>query len=100
MDFKQAVCFDDVVLVPEHSDIQSRKLVDTRVYLGTKVQRISARPIKLGIPIIGAPMDTVCEPVMCVALDQIGGLGILHRYNTLEQQIDMLLAVHAQGGKC
>jgi len=75
---RQALCFDDVLLEPQYSDIHSRKEVDTSVKLGTMTT--------LRIPIVSSPMDTVTESAMASAMIQSGGLGIVHRYNTIEEQ--------------
>ena len=74
----EALCFDDVLLSPQYSDIFSRKEVNTSVIvknLGT-----------LSIPIISSPMDTITESAMAQAMSMLGGLGIIHRYNTIEEQ--------------
>ena len=71
------VSFDDVLLVPHYSDIESRKSLSTVNNLGD---------IKLGLPIISSPMDTVTELKMACAMHTNGGLGIIHRYNSIEEQ--------------
>jgi IMP dehydrogenase len=70
--------FDDVLLVPKRSAIRSRKDVSTETCL--------VRGIRLSIPIISANMDTVTETQMAIAMAQLGGIGILHRFMTIEQQ--------------
>lgn len=80
MDFKQTFCFDDVLLTPQHSDILSRSEVDLSSELVSET--------KLNLPVIASPMDTVSDVDMCVAMAQFGGLGVLHRYNTAEQQAE------------
>jgi len=79
MKYKDALTYDDVLLVPQYSDIKSRKEVD----IGNN---LSANNISLSLPIISAPMDTVTETDMAIAMHQAGGLGIIHRYNTIEEQ--------------
>ena len=79
---KKALSFDDVLLKPKYSDIESRKHIDIGVCLG--------REIYLSLPIVSAPMDTVTGPHMAHAMSQFGGCGIIHRYNTIEEQVDML----------
>jgi IMP dehydrogenase len=69
--------YDDVLLVPQYSDIESRKSLSTINNLGN---------IKLGLPIISSPMDTVTELKMAYAMHTNGGLGIVHRYNSIEEQ--------------
>ena len=70
-----SLCFDDILLVPQTSSVESRHLVDLSTSIGYNNSRID-----LDFPIIGSPMDTVCDVDMCVALDKVGGIGILHRY--------------------
>lgn len=72
---KTALCFDDILLVPQESDVQSRHSVDLSMVIG-----YGQREIRLDLPIIAAPMDTVCDVEMCMTLSNAGGLGILHRY--------------------
>jgi IMP dehydrogenase len=78
---RKSLSFDDVLLVPKHSDIKSRSEVDTANNLGK---------IRLTLPIISSPMDTVTEDKMAHAISEAGGLGIIHRYNTIEEQIDLV----------
>ncbi len=80
--FKETIAFDDILLVPRYSDIQSRKEVSLSSHLGNN--------IKLDIPIISSPMDTVTEGHMAVSISLMGGLGIVHRYNTIEQQAQII----------
>lgn len=75
---KDALTYDDVLLVPQFSDINSRSEVNTSSYLDDN--------IVLDTPIISSPMDTVTETLMAVAMDNAGGLGVIHRYNEIEQQ--------------
>jgi len=89
---KTALSFDDVLLVPQHNVIASRKYVDT----STKI----SKNLTLKVPIISSCMDTVTGPKMAVAMWNYGGLGILHRYNTIEQQLDMFTHVIQAGAQC
>ena len=68
--FKQALTFDDVLLVPQESKILPRE-----VNLKTKL----TKNISLNIPILSAAMDTVTESEMAIALARIGGIGIIHK---------------------
>ncbi|MFZ2097279.1 MAG: IMP dehydrogenase [Anaerolineales bacterium] len=77
--------FDDVLLVPHRSSIQSRKDVSTDTWL--------VPDIHLNIPIISSNMDTVTETRMAIAMAQLGGIGILHRFMTIEQQADCVSRV-------
>ncbi len=73
----EALTFDDVLLVPARSEV---------VPASTNTQTQLTRNIRLNIPIISAAMDTVTESHMAIALAQQGGMGIVHRNLTIEQQ--------------
>lgn len=74
---EEALTFDDVLLVPDYSDILPRD-VDLSVQL--------ARDIRLNIPLFAAAMDTVSEARLAIALAQLGGIAIIHKNMTPEQQ--------------
>src|SRR5256714_11594072 len=73
----EALTFDDVLLLPARSDV-----VPAQVNTQTRL----SRNISLNIPIVSAAMDTVTESRMAIALAQQGGIGIIHRNLTIEQQ--------------
>src|SRR6267154_5381629 len=73
----EALTFDDVLLLPARSEV---------VPAQTNTQTQLSRNIRLNIPIISAAMDTVTESHMAIAMAQQGGLGIIHRNLTIEQQ--------------
>jgi IMP dehydrogenase len=75
--FNKTLSYNDVLLVPQYSDIKSRKEVDVSSQLGE---------IKFDLPIISSPMDTISEGPMAAAMSNAGGLAIIHRYNTPEEQ--------------
>ncbi len=77
-DIPLALSYDDVMLVPRRSGIRSRREVDT----GTRF----TRRLRLAVPLVSANMDTVTESSMSIAMARIGGLGIIHRFLTVEQQ--------------
>ena len=85
MDIREGLTFDDVLLVPKRSPIVSRSQTDLRTKL--------SRNITLNIPIISANMDTVTESGMAIALAREGGVGIIHRFMTIEDQVDQILRV-------
>ena len=74
--------FDDVLISPRLSDIESRKIISLKTSLTKK--------ITLNVPLISSPMDTITEDKMAIEMALNGGLGIIHRYNTIEQQVDMV----------
>ncbi len=71
----EALTFDDVLLVPAHSEV---------VPTNTNTQTQLSRNIRLNIPIVSAAMDTVTESHMAIAIAQQGGLGIIHRNLTVD----------------
>ena len=75
----ESLSFDDVLIVPQLSNIRSRGDVDISTVVGG---------YKLSLPIISSPMDTVTESKMAIALGKAGGLGIIHRFMSIEQQMD------------
>lgn len=79
-DAKTAYTFDDFVLVPVYSEIRSRK--DPNISTNIKDKQYS-------IPIVSAPMNTVTEEQMLFAMASMGGIGVLHRYMTTDQQINI-----------
>lgn len=81
MRLKKAYSFDDVMLVPRLSHLNTRSEAD----LSTVVAGIP-----LGIPIIAANMSSVCEADMAMALGKLGGLGIIHRMCSVEDQAKMV----------
>jgi len=76
---QEALTFDDVLLVPAYSNVLPRD-----VNLATKL----TRDITINIPLLSAAMDTVTEGRLAIAMAQEGGLGILHKNMTIEQQAD------------
>ena len=74
--------FDDVLLVPKRSSIRSRSIVDTSTWL--------VPGIRMDIPIISANMDTVTEAQMAIAMAQAGGIGIIHRFMSIERQAEQV----------
>ena len=76
---REAISYDDVLLVPKYSDISSRLQID----IGGEL----FEDFHLKIPIISSPMDTVTEEDMSLAMFNHGGLGIIHRYNDIATQV-------------
>ena len=83
------LCFDDVLLVPRYSEGESRKDISLDIDLGPGGS--------LSLPIVSSPMDTVTESAMTIAMHRSGGLGIIHRYNTIEEQASLVKEVRASG---
>ena len=81
MKLKKALTWDDVLMVPQYSEIETRSDVSIDSVFGK---------ILLSTPVISSPMDTVTEDEMVVAMSKAGGLGIIHRYNTIKEQCDLV----------
>ena len=80
-----ALTFDDVLLVPRRSRIRSRADVSTRTQL--------TRGIALEIPVVSANMDTVTTAPMAIALAQLGGIGVLHRFLSVDDEVAEVVRV-------
>jgi IMP dehydrogenase len=80
----EALTFDDVLLVPAHSEVLPKD-----VNLSTQF----SRNIRLNIPVVSAAMDTVTETQMAIAMARQGGIGVIHKKMTIEQQADMVQKV-------
>lgn len=83
--FWSGLTYDDVLLVPQRSGARSRKDVTTQTQL--------SRNVSLAIPIVASNMDTVCEAPMAVEMAREGGIGILHRFCSVEEQCEMVRRV-------
>jgi IMP dehydrogenase len=90
---KEHIGFDDILLIPQHSEIESRKDVSLATSIGSGVTSIG-----MTIPIIAAPMDTVCEYKMASTIRKAGGLGIIHRYMPIQDQVQEIKVAKALGG--
>jgi IMP dehydrogenase len=84
MIIKEALAFDDVLLVPCYTEVRSRTIPDLTSYIAG---------MKLTVPIISSPMDTVTESDMAIAMGKAGGMGIIHRFMSTENQIDNIRSV-------
>lgn len=87
----RALTYDDVLLVPNKSDIRSRKDPGLSTQLTKK--------ITIEKPFISANMDTVTEWEMCVAMDKMGGFGILHRFMSIRDQVHQIEKIKEEGIK-
>lgn len=80
----EALTYDDVLLVPAYSEVMPRE-VDISSYF--------SRNIHLNIPIVSAAMDTVTEAMMAIAIAQEGGIGVIHKNMTIEEQANQVRKV-------
>ena len=87
---RKGLTFDDVLLVPCRSSIRSRQDVDTFTRL--------TPDLRLQVPIVSANMDTVTEAAMAIAMARAGGIGIIHRFMSIEQQAEQIRRVKRAEG--
>ncbi|HJS19895.1 MAG TPA: IMP dehydrogenase [Anaerolineales bacterium] len=73
-----ALTYDDVLLVPQYSDVDSRRALSTKSWLTKK--------ISLQVPIVSANMDVVTESEMAITMAREGGIGMIHRFMTIAEQ--------------
>jgi IMP dehydrogenase len=85
LNIREGLTFDDVLLIPKRSPIISRSQTNLKTRL--------SRNINLNTPVISANMDTVTESPMAIALAREGGIGIIHRFMTIQEQVDEVLKV-------
>ena len=91
--FKEALTFDDVLLVPHYSDVRSRKDVSLITKLSPR------RGFILDIPMLSANMDTVTDWPMAMAMAEMGGLGVIHRFMKIERQVEAIARLKEKGLK-
>ncbi|MGH2544103.1 MAG: IMP dehydrogenase, partial [Ardenticatenaceae bacterium] len=77
---RRGLTFDDVLLVPKHSGVRSRRDVSTQTKLTSE--------ISLHIPVVSANMDTVTESEMAITMAHAGGIGIIHRFMTVQRMVE------------
>lgn len=82
--------YDDVLLIPQKSQIVSRKLVNTK----TKI----SRHIDLAIPFVSSNVDTVTESAMAITMAKLGGIGMIHRFMTIAEEAQQIIRVKRSEG--
>ena len=87
---KEALTFDDVTLAPKYSEILPSQ-VDTSTYL--------RNDFKINIPLLSSAMDTVTESKMAIAIAKAGGIGVIHRNLTIDNQLKEIRKVQSQNLK-
>jgi IMP dehydrogenase len=80
MEIPLALTYDDVLIAPRKSSLRSRNEADTSTWL--------TKQISLSAPIVSSNMDTVTESEMAITLARLGGIGILHRFMTIEENAE------------
>jgi len=85
---RMILTYDDISIIPSWSGISSRSECELYTDLGG---------FSLSTPLIASPMDTVCGVDMCVELSNLGGMGVLHRFQTPDIQVDMCNEIESNG---
>ena len=85
---RRALTYDDVNIVPKYSELESRDDV--------KLNTQFTKKTLLNIPIVSSPMDTITEYGMAYEMLEWGGAGIIHRFNTIEEQTRMMKNLHKE----
>ncbi len=85
----KAYTFDDVLLVPHKSEIRSRRHPELNTQL--------TRDISLKLPFISANMDTITEAQMAISMGHLGAVGILHRFMSINEQVNQVQAIKEAG---
>ena len=75
--YKEGLTFDDILLIPQYADILPRDCTVATQF---------SRHIRLSVPVVSAPMDTVTESAMAIALAQEGGIGVIHKNMPIDNQ--------------
>ena len=88
-EIRTGLTFDDVLIVPRRSSVRSRQDVSVSTWL--------SRGVELGLPVVAANMDTVCEHEMAIAMARLGGIGILHRFMPIDAQAEQVERVKQAG---
>jgi len=83
---KRYLTYDDVNIVPKYSELESRSDV--------KLTARFTKNTEITIPIVSSPMDTVTEADMAIEMGRLGGVGIIHRFSTIEHQAKMISDVY------
>ena len=82
---RTGITFDDVLLIPKKSSVLSRSDVNIESKLTKK--------ITLNVPIVSSNMDTVTESDMAISMARAGGVGIIHRFNSINDQVELVKSV-------
>lgn len=85
----RGLTFDDVLMVPARSDVRSRRIPQLQARLTKK--------INIDIPVVSSNMDTITEYEMAIAMANMGGIGILHRFMTIEEQVRQVELIKQAG---
>lgn len=85
---KYAYTFDDIQIVPTFSEVQSRSECELKT--------LFTRRYTIGTPLVASPMDTVTDSTMSLAIADYGGVGIIHRFMKIDEQVKHVMKVKAR----
>jgi len=80
-----AYTYDDIQLIPSYSEVESRQNIDLTTKLSTNYS--------IRVPFVASPMDTVCDSEMAIAMAELGGIGCIHRFMSIEEQVKQVVKV-------
>jgi len=83
---KKSLTYDDIQLVPKYSNVSSRNDIKLHTSLTKRYRLLN--------PIVASPMDTVCELDMAYKMFTLGGVGCVHRFNSIEEQVRIIKELH------
>ena len=91
---QRTLCFDDVLLTPQYSEVETRKNIDLSIFnFENSIAKLTPIHLDLKCPIVGSPMDTVMSPEVAAVLADSGAFGVLHRYCTIEESVNQFKKV-------
>jgi IMP dehydrogenase len=96
---KTAIGFDDINLLPNFSEVESRKDINTSSSIAKTIWQKEDQTA-LSYPIILSPMDTISSVESCIAMNNIGAAGVLHRFMSWDDRVDQAKEIKEKSGKC
>ena len=80
--FPKSYTYNDILMIPQFTDIKSRSHCNLESHF--------SKNIPLKIPLVSSPMDTVTEDQMAIGMARCGGIGVIHRFCSIEDQVKMI----------
>jgi IMP dehydrogenase/GMP reductase len=82
---KRGLTYDDILLVPKYSEVKSRSTINTNTLVSRRYGLLK--------PLVASCMDTVCEYKMAIKMVELGGVGCIHRFMTVDEQCEQVSKV-------